>query len=32
MSKLDTYKPREYVLENLSVEKCGDKFNNIINF
>lgn len=26
ISKLETYKPREYVLENLSVEKCAERF------
>tara|TARA_Y100000389_G_C17450622_1_gene514532 strand:- start:1681 stop:2547 length:867 start_codon:yes stop_codon:yes gene_type:complete len=31
ISKLDTYKPREYVLENLSVEKCAEKWNEMIN-
>jgi len=33
MSKLNTYKPREYILENLSIEVCEnkliDKINNI---
>jgi hypothetical protein len=32
INKLDTYKPREYILENLSVEKCSNNLNNIINF
>ena len=26
ISKLDTYKPREYILENLSIEKCEERF------
>lgn len=26
ISKLDTYKPREYVTENLSIEACANKF------
>ena len=30
MSKLDTYKPREFVLENLSLEKCANNFINLI--
>lgn len=30
ISKLDTYKPREYILENLSVEKCAEKLNKLI--
>lgn len=31
ISKLDTYKPREYILENLSVEKCAERFKNLIS-
>jgi len=31
ISKLDTYKPREFVLENLSVEKCAENFKKINN-
>lgn len=31
ISKLDTYKPREYVLENLSVEKCAENFKTLIS-
>jgi glycosyltransferase involved in cell wall biosynthesis len=31
ISKLNTYKPREYVLENLSVEKCAEKWNSLIS-
>ena len=30
MNKLDTYKPREFVLENLCVEKCAINFINLI--
>lgn len=30
ISKLNTYKPREYVLENLSVEKCAENFNKLL--
>ena len=30
INKLDTYKPREYVLENLSVEKCAENFKKLI--
>lgn len=29
ISKLDIYKPRTFVLENLSVEKCAENFNNL---
>jgi len=31
ISKLDTYKPREFVLENLSVEKCAENFKTFYN-
>ncbi len=30
MSKLDTYKPREYITENLSYEPCYKRFINLI--
>lgn len=30
ISKLETYKPREYILENLSVEKCSQRFVELI--
>ena len=30
ISKLNTYKPREYVLENLSVEKCSEIFKQLL--
>jgi len=30
LSKLETYKPREYILENLSIEVCEEKLINII--
>jgi hypothetical protein len=31
LSKLDTYKPREFILENLSEDVCEAKFINTIN-
>ena len=31
MSKIDTYKPREYILEHLSPEKCSKRFVELIN-
>ena len=31
IDKLDTYKPREYVLDNLSVEVCSERFKELIN-
>tara|TARA_B100001175_G_C19413032_1_gene592148 strand:- start:199 stop:1044 length:846 start_codon:yes stop_codon:yes gene_type:complete len=30
ISKLDTYKPREFILENLNVEKCAENFEKLI--
>jgi len=30
IEKLETYKPREYILENLSVEECSKKFKELI--
>ena len=30
IDKLDTYKPREYVLDNLSVEVCAENFKRLI--
>jgi len=30
ISKLETYKPREYILENLSVEKCSERFLELL--
>ena len=30
ISKIDTYKPREYILENLTIELCENKLINII--
>lgn len=30
INKLNTYKPREFVLENLSVEKCVENFKKIL--
>ena len=32
INKLDIYKPREYVLENLSVEKCADNFKGLFSY
>lgn len=31
INKIETYKPREYVLENLSPKKCGENFIKLIN-
>jgi len=31
IDNLQNYKPREYILENLSIEKCSEKFINIVN-
>jgi len=31
ISKLNTYRPREFVLENLSIEKCAQKFVDVVN-
>lgn len=31
LSKIETYKPREYILENLSIEVCEKKFIELIN-
>jgi len=31
ISKLDQYQPRQFILENLSIEKCVEKIVNIIN-
>ena len=31
MSKIDTYKPREYILEHLSPEKCSERLVELIN-
>ena len=30
LSKLDTYQPRQFILENLSLEKCAEKWNKLI--
>jgi hypothetical protein len=30
ISKLEIYRPREYILENLSVDKCSEKFLKLI--
>jgi hypothetical protein len=31
IKNLTNYKPREYILENISFEKCEEKFINIVN-
>jgi hypothetical protein len=31
LSKLDTYKPREYIMEELSMDKCGERFIEVVN-
>jgi hypothetical protein len=31
LSKLDQYRPRDFIVENLSIEKCEDKFVELIN-
>jgi hypothetical protein len=31
ITKLESYRPREYILENISFEKCQEKFINIVN-
>ena len=31
INNIDTYRPREYILENLSPKKCSERFNNLIN-
>ena len=31
ISKLDQYKPRDFIIENLSIEKCEDKLLEVIN-
>ena len=31
ITNLSEYKPREYILENISIEKCEKKFINIVN-
>lgn len=31
IENINTYKPREYILENLSIEKCSEKFINLVN-
>ena len=30
LSKLETYQPRQYILENLSIEKCEQKLIDLI--
>ena len=31
ISKIDTYKPREYILENVGMEACYKKWNDLLN-
>ena len=31
IENINTYKPREFILENLSIEKCSEKFINLVN-
>jgi len=31
INKLESYKPREYILENLSPQKCGERFIELVN-
>ena len=31
VSKLDQYKPRDFIIENLSIEKCEDKLLEVID-
>lgn len=31
IQNINSYKPREYILENLSIEKCSEKFINLVN-
>ena len=31
MSKINDYKPRDYILENLSIKMCEQKFMNLVN-
>ena len=30
ISKLNTYTPRQYILDNISIEKCKEKFINVV--
>ena len=32
ISKLESYQPRQYILDNLSVEKCAEKWNALIKY
>jgi len=32
ISNLHNYKPREYILENLSIEKCSEKFISVATY
>ncbi len=31
IENINAYKPREFILENLSIEKCSEKFINLVN-
>ena len=31
ITKLESYKPREYIVENLSPQKCGERFIELVN-
>jgi hypothetical protein len=31
IQNINTYKPRDFILENLSIEKCSEKFINLVN-
>ena len=30
ITKLETYRPREYIMENLSPQKCGERFIELV--
>ena len=30
-NNLTNYKPREYIIENMSIEKCENKFIEVVN-
>ncbi len=31
VKNIDTYKPRDYILDNLSIKKCSEQFINLVN-
>ena len=31
ISNIATYKPRDYIMENLSPEKCAERFTELVN-